>query len=95
MKIEHKFIIITFLVATVTTVIFFNRINDMAQPDEFDKEIAQMLGIEPKPNVEQWIVYLMTFIFFISVIIIGLIYYYLYKRKLNKMSKGSIENKNM
>jgi hypothetical protein len=93
MKTEYKIILLTIIIATVTSVIFFNRINDIAKPDEFDKEIAQYTGTEPEPNIEQSMVYLLTFIFFISIMSIGLINCYLYKRRQKQIANGLMEDK--
>jgi len=84
MKTEHKIILATLIIATIFTTLFYIRINDIAQPDEFDKEIAKIKGTEPEPNLEQWIVYLLTIIFFTSMMLVGFVNLYFYKKKHSK-----------
>jgi len=84
LKVEYRIIVLTLIIATITSVIFYNRINDMAQPDEFDKEIAKIKGTEPEPNIEESMVYFLTLIYFLFIVLVGLINLYFYRRKKKK-----------
>lgn len=93
MKNEYKIIIFYLIMAVILSFVVFNRMNEAAQPDEFDREIAKIKGEEAKPNFEQWIVYLLTAISFISIISVGFINSYFYKQKNDQIKKGIYNEK--